>query len=455
MSVNSVKQSSFIFEKTARSLKAIGKKDFTGKNQISGDKPDAGQLARTLINDIAGLGTDKNFGTHIKQINEDNVVEVLENYKKLSKAGFGAENEETLIESIFEEFGLPLKTRKNYVSHIYKMLDKKSQKSELESNVISFESKKELNKVTQGFLPHIGVVDNKNLNFFLEQYSARLGIRKKLLAGHNEKKSITPNTAPDEKYLRRLKQILKQYGLNTNDALGNGKIDNAFEQLKNSCWAVSVINAFGANKETQEYLNSLIMKKNGITSVYLPEADKVYSYTENEILNATRKSIGALGDGDVTAFLMAVDEYLKESGSDTIKDVRKRNHMDRMFEILTGHKNKTWHLSLKALQAGDITYKDGVWIHFKEELLTKNPNTLAVISFDKNSLALNPVNGLLLDTKNKPIRQVKLKSQHSYSIERSDENYVYLKDTNNPNGLLRIPHSLLDCAEGTVVYKYR
>ena len=69
------------------------------------------EIAQQLFDDISGLGTSKALESHLSQLTKDNIIQVLEQYKTISKS---QGEEESLLEAIYGEMWGSRSTPKKY-----------------------------------------------------------------------------------------------------------------------------------------------------------------------------------------------------------------------------------------------------------------------------------------------------------------------------------------------------
>jgi hypothetical protein len=93
--------------------------------------------------------------------------------------------------------------------------------------------------------------------------------------------------------------------------------------MAGNCWIHAGINNMLQNPKGKEIINNLIYKntENGSVTVYLPGAaekgfpkpngDGMYTYSEAKLLNSSLNI--SMGDGDYTAFILAINDFRAES----------------------------------------------------------------------------------------------------------------------------------------------
>ena len=186
---------------------------------------------------------------------------------------------------------------------------------------------------------------------------------------------------------------------------GNGEIDRPAKNWTGNCWVMGGINSLASTEIGRQFLNKNITKqtKNGTTLfiVHLQEAENkgfpssnkqgVYIFTEQEVLAIQNEKGIATGDGDIAAYALAVESYLKDSGSG--KDINTGNNPDRMFEILTGLKRSSYG------EATGITYaQNSDPVEFAADFknihnLVKNQNAAFTLSDGEHTFSVVGTDG--------------------------------------------------------------
>lgn len=136
--------------------------------------------------------------------------------------------------------------------------------------------------------------------------------------------------------------------------IGNGEFDKTATQQTNVCWALASINSLLTTEEGKKLLesNSYYDKNTGVFAIHLQEAennglhDGIYIITPEDIASDAGEL--AEGEGDITAYLIAVKRYFEEvrqnpelnskmeNDSHTNRGMEEGNYGFRFFEILTG-----------------------------------------------------------------------------------------------------------------------
>lgn len=134
---------------------------------------------------------------------------------------------------------------------------------------------------------------------------------------------------------------------------GNGVIDKTSTQQTGNCWVQAAINSLASTESGSEMLRSNIYRddKLGVTAVHLKEAENknkgyngtgIYTITDAELAQA-QKNLSS-GDGDMTAYNLALQKYFKESGERQNLD---GGRADRIYEIFSGKNFTTGDVGLK------------------------------------------------------------------------------------------------------------
>lgn len=331
-----------------------------------------------LINDdlsaktFLGLPTTgKDISKHIKMINKDNALTVINIYQDRTN--------ESLFSGIMGEIGLSYKERARYCKHIMKMLVEKYKEKGIYTDDIVKEFNKEIDYQRETWT----FADAKRLNAIVD----------KLIRRDNN-------------------------NVQTNNTTANGKIDKDFKQGNTGdCWLLSPIKALSNSPKGLKILNdSIKVDKNGNVTVTLKGVNKSYTFTKEEINRNTQLSTGDL---DVRAVEMAVDRYFaEERGSDNTRDKIDINSNQEYvaFQILTG---KTGYYNGYKIDSKIDKLPNKKKISPEQITRFNDQNHIVCVSaHSKNKDAI-----MLKATDNS---NAKLEKNHSYTVSRADSNYVYL-----------------------------
>jgi len=315
--------------------------------------PQSGKdIAQSLVDDIFGLGTGKEISGHIKNINSSNVTDVLNNYKSMSdKKAFG--KGETLMDGILGE-NISDSDKKRYINHIKDALVQRANELGGDATSIGETLKNEINYALVSSWP---MQDASALNNAINKFNNRISQLEKM----NKKSS---DVSADK--AARGEQV---YAGDGSDKYGNGQLDGNAVQMTGNCWAHAGLNAMRATARGREILANSIVKKDGVTTVYLagakklglpkPNGDGLYSYSEKD-LQAGMKTLSS-GDGDYTAVMMALEDYRRQSTavdgsavslrSETQSLTGKGGTVGEVIKIMTGNE---W----ESQNSGIPTYSD-------------------------------------------------------------------------------------------------
>lgn len=410
------------------------------------------EIAMQLYEDISGLGTSKSFENNLSLLNKDNVIEVLECYKKISESNG---EPESLLTAIFSETWGSRSTPKKYTQMIFEQLENKSKELGIDNTVLSEKRDEELSKLLNDWRVNIGLADSSNVEFFVDEMAKRIEVRNKLLEAHSKKvKESSNDVLANETAVATLENICEMCDVNNIDILGNGKLDGDLKQVYENCWALATLNAMSAIPEIKESVENMLYKKDGVVSFYLAEADEVYSFTEKELVEATGKGY-VLGDGDAVAMMLSVDKFFKEIEDDDCKDSRDRSIiMERMFELLTGNyaDDKGWNLEdLKPQEFVSTFDVNSNSIVQMADRIRKGQAYAGIFAFAEGTKAEKISATVALSEP----EQIELHPSHVYSFAASNDEYYYFKDSNDPSSYVRMPQSTLRYAFDAVIYRYR
>ncbi|MBR5554544.1 hypothetical protein IKU74_00870 [bacterium] len=410
------------------------------------------EIAQQLFDDISGLGTSKAIESHLSQLTKDNIIQVLEQYKAISKS---QGEEESLLKAIYGEMWGSRSTPKKYAEMIFNKLYEKSAELGVKNNVLKEKQLEELNALSSQFAVNLGLADCSNVEFFVDEIVKRIGIRNTLLEAHSKKvDEAGDDVFANEATVASLENICEMSEVNSIDILGNGKLDGDLKQVHENCWALATLNAFSANPEIKESIENMLYKKDGVVSFYLAEAGEVYSLTEKELVKATEEGY-VLGDGDAVAILSAVDKYFKSIGDEDCQDSKNSsNTIDRMFELLLGDYCHRESFTLSDIQSGEFvrTYNVSAnTIIQMADKISKGEPYAGVFTFSED-LEVEKISAY--DALAEP-ETIKVFPSHVYSFFASDEQYYYFKDSNDPASYIRMPYQSLNSAFDAAIYRYR
>ena len=382
------------------------------------------EVAKSLIDDIFGLGTGKDISSHIKEINSSNVMDVLDNYKAMSdKKAFG--KGETLFDGILGE-NISDSDKKRYINHIKDALAQRARDLGGEATSIGETLKNEINYALVEKWP---MQNAKYLNESLDKFNKCIS----QLEAMNQKSS----DVAAEKIAKGEKVTVDD----NSDLYGNGKLDGNAMQITGNCWAHAGLNAMRATEKGREILANCIVKKDGVTTVYLagakklglpkPNGDGLYSYSEQE-LKAGMKNL-SVGDGDYTAVMMALEDYKRQSLSRGGNAVSlqseeqaltgKGGTVGEVIKIITGN---DWDREYSGLP----TYTD-----LKDAFNSGNYSIDFAVGHGRGKMSYTGTiqNGKFSNTPGVIVGSEEAKGGHAVAITRMTDDYVYAVESNSPD----------------------
>ncbi len=211
-----------------------------------------------------------------------------------------------------------------------------------------------------------------------------------------------------------------------NDLLGDGQLGTNSVQQTGNCWLHADINAVMQTEKGREYLNKLVSKdpKTGDITVFLPGAkakglpqpkgDGIYTYSEKDLLNRIKDT--SAGDGEYTALVCAVEDYVRENSEDvnanTESSINPNYTREEIQKVIFG--------------AGFTTTKDINYDDLKDKINSKNYaiscglNNDVVITGERDGQPFTLLDG------------------HAYTIVGMDDNSVTLMESNNPDKPIKV-----------------
>lgn len=213
---------------------------------------------------------------------------------------------------------------------------------------------------------------------------------------------------------------------NFNDLLGNGELGTNTVQQIGNCWLHADINAVLQTEKGKEYLNKLISKdpKSGDITVFLPGAkakglpqpkgDGIYTYSEKDLLKRIKDTTE--GDGDYTALICAVEDYIRENSEDTNANtessINPNYSREEIQKVIFG--------------AGFTTTEDINYDDLKDKINSKKYAISCGLALNKEVIG---------ERNGKPY---KLLDQHAYTIVAMDDKTVTLMESNEPNNPIKV-----------------
>jgi hypothetical protein len=207
---------------------------------------------------------------------------------------------------------------------------------------------------------------------------------------------------------------------------GNGKIDKPARQLTGNCWLLAGINALNSTDYGKKFLEKNIIKDNEkhLYAVHIKEAEKkglpepngdgIYIFSEKQVQEMQKEEGLVSGDGDVTAYALAIETYLKESGKNLDKDAQfyqDGDSISKFFELITALASP-----LKFLKIDKNKY--GIQYETKQDDYNDNEKKLRCfyeiydLAKEKNSATILSYN------------------KHAFSVVGVDDNYILIQESN-------------------------
>jgi len=406
-------------------------------------------IAQNLWNDIHGIGTKDTFKEHINSITPDNVTDTISEYQRLSDK-HSRIDKESLVEAICDEIGMNHADKSYSVHRITSCLDQKAKSLGMETNILKKDTQEAISKALTSIPSIFRYIKTDKIDEQVDKYMDLIDRGTKM------------NVAIDAK----IKQGTIERYENTSgyDLLGNGKVDHDARQLAGNCWAHAAVNSYTSSERGQEIINNHVLTRNGVTAVYLTAADNnncgengygIYTYNQDDLLYGAgfKKNTECSepiqndevheqseGDGDVTAMMMAAEEYRRAIGH--IQKEGNENLMyggtgDAMYEIIEGKNSKLFGIgNIK----GHDTLPEGIGYTNNSEMaysdireMIANGEGCATVSFKNNE-----------DTDTNTYTQRKaedsnaIMTNHAYSIMKMTDDTVYLEESNNPGYTIKI-----------------
>ena len=300
-------------------------------------------IVKRLISEIYKIGF-ANIDKPIADIDENNVVEVLEKYKKASdkKNSIAGKvyDHETLFEAILDE-SLSDNKKKKYINHIKNALIKRINNLSGDASFTGQLFSAALDSAIKKWWPF---QNSDKLDKLCNQF---IKIIKQLESMKEAGEKVTPAKA--KKINKGFVQELNWMGISTHDLLGNGIFDNEAIQESENCWIHAGINAMLQTPASREHLNNLVHKSsNGNIVVYLPGAkdegipkpkgNGIFVYTERQISAALKEE--SAGDGEYTAMCLAIRDFRREKTGDP-KATTEGGYFEEFCKLVYGKNSET------------------------------------------------------------------------------------------------------------------
>lgn len=235
--------------------------------------------------------------------------------------------------------------------------------------------------------------------------------------------------------VKKIEERMKQNETMLND-VGNGVFDKSAMQLTGNCWLLAGINALVHTDFGKQFLEKNIVKDNEkhIFAVHLQEAennnlpkpkgDGIYVFSEKDVLEAQNDDGGLVsGEGDVTAFALAIESYLKESGKNLKEE--QENYQDgninyRLFELVTGLNAPKTYLG--------IHNEIGIQHEVAESI--DEPELIGEEIRFKTATRLNYFDKIYDMAEKKNAAVVLSYANHVFSVVGVNENYILIQESN-------------------------
>ena len=334
------------------------------------------KIVKDIHSSSGWLGNSEKLKHSTENINVDNVIYIVENYKK--------EYGKSVFSAIVRNKFISSDTKADALRHIKNML--------LQAMKLEGVYTDDIDKLIDG---HIDYENNK----------------------FGKMKSNDIDRDIRTIYDRHKQSIAEKNAFTFIPA--NGKIDSEFNQgnYLGDCWLIATIKSLSLNPKGREMLDDLIsIDDDGNVTVQLKGVDKEYSISKEELKGAKEL---AQGDFDVRAFEISVNRYLHEIGDHTNFFKRTKN----MFKNLS--KGVILFNSDYDMYNGISILSTAYYILFDlEPDISSHNNTIEKIKSGEYSTIV---------ASNKYDSMDGFERHHVYAVTRADDNYVYLSNPKNPN----------------------
>ena len=420
------------------------------------------EVAQKLKDDISGFGPGNVIEDVYQKIDSQNVTSVLEAYSNLTE---NSSDKETLTEAICDEISLRDDIKAGLLTDIKDKLQERSKQLGLDTSDLNSQFDGLVNDVTDSTMRYVSNNEIKKLDDIFNQYSERIKAEEARMLGAADNLRLDLNDvnsrglAVPEKVKATANELFDLYGqrynIKSNDFLGNGAFDTPSKQMTGNCWLHGSINAMTATSEGAEKVNNLVHASNGNITAVIPEArvngasnGGVYTYNTFDLVdNFSRHS---LGDGDMTAYSMATEEYLRSIGE---KDSVEGNRSSRGFELISGDKANLFEDGNVPMGAGFAEKINSRTYRSMESILTSGKGAFTT-DFEASCSQIN--NATLVNHNYDPIPGTPFLSDfHEYAVKKVDSDYIYLQESNNPSSYIKMPkEEYLKHADGISSYRW-
>ena len=386
--------------------------------------------------------------------------------KKNTFLGIKYDNE-TLIESILEA-KIPKETKKEYLIQIKNALIERIENLTGDASHIS----KLFDAAIDSTLSKGLRASSKALDNLVNKFLDIIGQLETMNAKNKEKESCSIDQmlrVPE--IAEPLQEIANILNVSIEDIFGNGYFDGSAKQKDGNCWAHADLNNMLQTEAGKQYINNLIVRTNNTTSVYLPGAkyeglpkpkgDGIFTYDNVELY--VRAADESLGDGDYTAFMMAITDYRKMS---KVNPGESSSAGGNQFNYLIfGKDYEDYHLISSVSDEGRNIISDfanqfliPIGKSGRELKRLKNfykdfdPNNLDTKTRYENFKKLfNEQKGYFSISVPKEVTNAKAKvvdtgeevtllNNHAYSITEIKDNCIILQESNNPTQKIEVDY---------------
>jgi|GEM_PF-4546973 len=361
-------------------------------------KEKAKELTRELYDDMSAKTwvifdtTRDSFEENILQITPDNVMYVLEEYKK----NYGEKGKESLLSAMVGEKGY-----KPLVEHVVKCIMEYA----------------------------------RNRGYYVDDIET--GFQEALSANKDSDVKDGLNSA-----LERLKNRMSSY-----EAIDkpNGEIDGDFKQGKiGSCWLLATIKSIANTPKGLEMLNDSIQTNDdGSVTVTLRGVNKSYTISPEE-LEGIREY--ASGDADIRALELAVNKYMQENPQWEKDTIENGNSVLAAYQILIDQDTyrEPWVFGILRYEGGGasslgvmiIQDPEAVQVETFKDLIEKLKNSDdVVVTACTNMLGADKPTKITDHNTNKTVT---IHRPHAYSVVGADDGYFYVVNPHDSSVEIKI-----------------
>lgn len=390
------------------------------------------QISNTINDAENGKYNEKKYDKAIKNINVDNVMELFAENSKYGEMIAGNDiqnmnlytNNARSKEKVQEDINYIKGVMKEYIAKnnldVY-IDDNDNNLSEIAAKIRNAQTQK------------LEIEDSQHKNAIAEQENEQRGIEMTNLLQTSKKDEL--KSAIEARYNEALTNQEDLISDAENIDFGNGKLDKTANQKNGSCWIHAALNSIKHNPETKAYIENHIYKDENkhMIAIHLPQAensglpkpkgDGVYVFSDKQI--AENGVNFSEGDGDVTAYLYAVELFLSEtenstqSGNSSKGYTTEGNNSARGFELVFGQE-ATYEKNYNGIKNGITQYSIGSNVPFDD--------IYKMINEQKGTATISELVGGI--------------DNHAMSIVGAEDGYLYVEESNN-SGILPEPYELV------------